>query len=100
MAESLEMKVGPVFQAGYLTNIVVSVIQATNQDVEILHRGSYVRVLVPNRCLLDRKEVESRTGDSFELPRDLEAIMPSFKGKLTMTQDQAIWTLRGAQSGN
>ena len=40
---------------------------------------------------MTRAEIESHAGASFVLPGDLEAIMPSFKGRLTLNEDGAEW---------
>jgi hypothetical protein len=41
--------------------------------------------------VLDRSAVERHAGVAFRLPGDLEAIMPSFKGRLRLTDDEAVW---------
>lgn len=92
--------VGPVLEAGDLADAIVDAIREQNPTVEVEDRGSYLRVLVPGRCVLERAAVERRTGKQFQLPGDLEQVMPSFKGRLSLTGDQAIWVLGegGAES--
>src|SRR2546430_957329 len=57
-------------------------------------RCSYLRVLVPGRCEVTSRTIESVLGRPFRLPGDLEAMMPSFKGRLTLTEDKAVWAFR------
>jgi hypothetical protein len=85
--------VGPVLTPGLLTDAVISAIRAANSGVKVLDRGAYLRVLVSRRCCLDRTQVEAIAGAAFSLPGDLEAIMPSFRGRLTIAGDQALWEL-------
>ena len=40
-------RVGPVLQAGSVANAIVAAIKDLNQDVLVVDRGAYVRVLVP-----------------------------------------------------
>jgi hypothetical protein len=89
--------VGPVFEASSVTDAVVAVIRQHNTDVVVEPRGSYVRVLVPGRCFLDRRDVEELLGTEFRLPGDLEAIMPSFKGRMKLTAEEVVWTSRRAE---
>jgi nitrite reductase/ring-hydroxylating ferredoxin subunit len=85
--------VGPVLQAGPLGAAVVEAIRALNADVRVVDRGAYLRVLCPGRCVVTRSAIEERTGSSFRLPGDLELVMSSFKGRLTVDDDEARWEL-------
>lgn len=85
------MTVGPVLESGALATALVAAIEKVNRNVKITNEGSYIRVSVPDQCLLDRKLVEGQLGHTFELPGDLEAVMPSFKGNLIITEDHALW---------
>jgi hypothetical protein len=91
-------RVGPVLAAGPRAAAVVAAIRADNVGVEVLDRGSYLRVSVIGRCRLTRAAVEALLGEAFELPADLEAIMPSFAGKISIDDAEAIWTASGASS--
>ena len=84
--------VGPVLDAGDAGRAIVAAIRATNAAVEVHDRGAYLRVLVPHRCVLRREAVERELGRGFTLPGDLELVMPSFKGTMTMTADEVMWT--------
>jgi toluene monooxygenase system ferredoxin subunit len=86
-------EVGPVLQAGPVTDAVVSAIRRLNAGVRVVDRGAYVRVLCPRRCVVTRAAIEAATGSAFRLPGDLELIMSSFKGRLAVTADEASWEL-------
>lgn len=85
--------VGPVLQSGPTANAVITAIKATNHHVDLLDRAAYVRVLVPQRCVVTRAAIETALGRPFRLPGDLEAIMSSFKGTFRVTDDEATWEL-------
>jgi len=87
----LNNPVGPVLEAGAAGRAVIAAIQQLNQDVVIQDRGSYYRVLVPGRCRVTREAIEKTLGSSFQLPGDLELIMPAFKGLLSMSDQEAVW---------
>jgi toluene monooxygenase system ferredoxin subunit len=88
--------VGPVLQAGALCDAVRAAIQELNGRVRVLDRGAYVRILVPDRCRVTRGAVERRAGRPLRFPADLEQIMPSFQGELTITEEEAIWSAKDA----
>ncbi len=83
--------VGPVLEVGDVANAIVTAIRKLNKGVVVLDRGSYLRVSVPMQCTLKRSAVEQALGRPFLLPGDLELCMPSFKGKLTINEEEAIW---------
>ena len=62
-----------------------------NPRARVVDRGSYLRVLAPFHCVLDRRMVEHRTGQPFSLPTDLELVMSAFQGKLEISEDKAEW---------
>ena len=88
--------VGPVLEAGETAVAIVAAIRALNANVTVLDRGSYVRVLVPGRCVVTTEAIERALGRPFRLPRDLELVMPSFKGTLSMSEDEVVWAWRSA----
>jgi hypothetical protein len=90
-------KVGPILQAGDVTSALLTAIRELNPDTVVQSRGSYWRVLAPGRCVLTREAAERSLGRSFMLPGDLEAVMPSFKGALSITDDEAVWEYRDRQ---
>jgi MmoB/DmpM family len=87
--------VGPVLIRGRTADALVLAIRATNTDVEVIDRGAYLRVLVPGSCRLSRVAVEAQLGASFRLPADLEEVMPSFKGRLAISEQEVIWYAGG-----
>ena len=83
--------VGPVLESGDVADAVIAAIRALNEDVAVEDRGSYRRVLVPVRCVVTRQAIERALCAKFALPGDLERIMPSFKGRLSIDEDRAEW---------
>lgn len=84
-------RVGPVLQAGTVANAIIAAIKDLNQDVMVVDRGAYMRVLVPRRCIVTRAAIEKHLGRSFRFPGELESVMSAFKGSLQLNQDQAAW---------
>ena len=94
MAEARAVEtVGPVLESGRVGSCIVAAIRNLNHNVTLEDRGSYVRVLVPKRCVVTREAIEALTGEPFHLPGDLEMLMPSFKGRFAVNEDQATWTV-------
>lgn len=89
--------VGPVLENGPAGDAVIAAIRKLNENVTLEDRGSYVRVLVPRRCVVTREAIEAATGQPFALPGDLEAVMPSFKGRFLVNEEQATWTAENAR---
>ncbi len=88
----VETGVGPVLEAGETARAVIAALRRLNTDVVVLDRGSYLRVLVPGRCRMTREAVERALGRPFRLPGDLERVMPSFKGRLVVGDDEVVWS--------
>lgn len=83
--------VGPVLVPSELGLAVLSAIRAENPGVEVQDRGAYLRVLAEARCVARRGAIERALGRPFQLPGDLEQVMPSFKGRLRIEADEAVW---------
>jgi toluene monooxygenase system protein D len=83
--------VGPVLQAGPIAATVIAAIRELNPVVEIVDRGAYLRVLCQGRCRVTRAALERHRGAPFHLPVDLESVMSSFKGRLSMSEEEACW---------
>ena len=83
--------VGPVLQAGPLADAVIAAIRELNAGGEIVDRGAYLRVLCAGRCRVTRAALERHRGGAFRLPVDLESVMSSFKGRLSMSEEEACW---------
>src|SRR5713101_6034647 len=75
-------RVGPVLQSGPVANAIIAAIKDLNQDVMVVDRGAYVRVLVPRCCVVARSAIENHLGRSFRFPGELEMVMSAFKGLL------------------
>jgi hypothetical protein len=84
-------RVGPVLQSGLVANAIIAAIKDLNQDVMVVDRGAYVRVLVPRCCIVTRSAIEKHLGRSFRFPGELETVMSAFKGSLQLNQDDAAW---------
>ena len=83
--------VGPVLQSGPIANAIIAAIMDLNQDVVVVDRGAYVRVLVPQCCVVTRSAIENHLGRPFRFPGELETVMSAFKGSLQLNQDDAAW---------
>ena len=92
-------RVGPVLQAGTLANAIIAAIKDLNQDVLVVDRGAYVRVLVPQCCVVTRSAIEKHLGRPFRFPGELETVMAAFKGSLQLNRDDAAWRF-GARTRN
>jgi hypothetical protein len=87
--------VGPILASGPRADAVVGAIRESHPDVVVVSHGSYVRVGVTGRCAVTRESLTRHAGAPFALPRDLEAIMPSFSGELRITEERVEWVARG-----
>jgi MmoB/DmpM family len=85
--------VGPVLTKGRRAEAVIAAIRELNENTEVIDRGAYLRVSVPTSCTVTRRVIEKHAGEPFVFPSDLEMIMPSFKGRLALTEDVAVWAL-------
>ncbi len=83
--------VGPVLTAGKEARAVVAAIQAANPSATVVDRGVYFRITAPQMCRVTREAIAHELGREFRLPSDLERIMVSFAGKLTVDEDEARW---------
>lgn len=85
--------VGPILIAGALADGIGRAIEAANLQTRCIDRGSYLRVLVPKRCILPLTLAREHCGSDFRLPASLESVMVSFSGCLKMTAAEAVWEL-------
>ena len=85
--------VGPVLERVPLGEAVAAAIRELHPDAEVLDRGAYLRVSVPRRCHVTREAIERHAGTAVLLPRDLERVMSSFKGRFRVTEEEASWVL-------
>jgi toluene monooxygenase system protein D len=84
--------VGPVLEVGEAAEAVIAAIRELNDQVTVQDRGAYLRVLVPRRCIVRRDAIERALGRPFALPGDLERLMPSFRGRMTIDDELAEWS--------
>lgn len=83
--------VGPVLLPSDVGLAVLSAIRAANLGVEVQDRGAYLRVLSRDTCVVTRRGIEAALGRPVRLPSDLELCMPSFKGRLSVDAERAVW---------
>jgi MmoB/DmpM family len=86
-------RVGPVLQAGTVANAIIAAIKDLNQDVMVVDRGAYVRVLVPQCCVVTRSAIEKHLGRPFRFPGELETVMSAFKGSLQLNRTMRLGDL-------
>jgi toluene monooxygenase system protein D len=91
-------RVGPVLQSGAVATAIIAAIKDLNQDVMVVDRGAYVRVLVPRCCVVTRSAIEKHLGRSFRFPGELETVMSAFKGSLELNQNDAAWRFAQPQT--
>jgi hypothetical protein len=91
-------RVGPVLQSGPVAHAIIAAIKDLNQDVMVVDRGAYVRVLVPRCCVVTRSAIETHLGRSFRFPGELEIVMSGFKGSLQLNQHDAAWRFAQTQA--
>src|SRR6201982_1163418 len=91
-------RVGPVLQSGTVANAIIAAIKDLNEDVMVVDRGAYVRVLVPRCCVVTRSAIEKHLGRSFRFPGELETVMSAFKGSLELNQNDAAWRFSSPQT--
>jgi toluene monooxygenase system protein D len=91
-------RVGPVLLSGPVANAIIAAIKDLNQDVMVMDRGAYIRVLVPQYCVVTRSAIEKHLGRAFRFPGELETVMSAFKGSLDLNQDDAAWRFGRCQT--
>ncbi len=84
-------EVGPVLLVGRVTDAIVAAIRKQNAGARVSLRGSYVRVSVPERCEVESAVVQQILGERFHMIQDLERVMASFRGRLSLSEDAACW---------
>lgn len=83
--------VGPVLLPSEVGLAILAAIVAANSGVQVQDRGAYLRVLAQGKCLVTRQGIETALGRQVRLPSDLELCMPSFKGRLRVDAELAVW---------
>ena len=85
-------RAGPDLFAGDVGQAVIEALREDNPELEVRDWGAYLRASAPERCVLRRATVERRLGGPFTLPGDLERIMPSCRGRISIAQDEVVWS--------
>ena len=82
------MTVGPIIQAGEFAEAVTAAVREDNagKEVNVIDRGSYVRIEVDGECIIRRETLESELGRPFRMA-ELEVNMPSFVGQIETASD-------------
>lgn len=90
----MENAVGPVLRMCEELEAVIRAIVDDNpeQSVDVVDCGAYVRVHAPRSLRLTLASLRRHVGRRFAL-RQLEAIMPSFAGRIETTSEQITWSL-------
>ncbi len=84
-------RAGPDLLAGTLGLAVIDALREDNPALEVRDWGAFLRASAPARCVLRRATVERRLGEPFQLPGDLERIMPSCQGRISFAEDEVVW---------
>jgi|TARA_B110000881_G_scaffold218935_1_gene239552 toluene monooxygenase system protein D len=81
--------VGPIIQAGEMAEAVLEAARLDNEGskVNVVDRGSYIRIQLESECILRRKTIEKALGRPFRMT-DLEVIMPGFEGRIDTSTEQ------------
>jgi len=85
---------GPVLVPSEMGLAIVAAIRASNVGVQVEDRGAYLRVSAGSRCVVTRQAIEAALGRPVQLPGDLEQCMPSFRGRLRVDPEHAVWEAR------
>jgi len=83
--------VGPILINAVLTPAVIQAILMSNSTAQVIYNGAYTRIQAEQQCILSVATIEKIIGTAFRLPTDLEKIMCSFVGKLTMNEKEVRW---------
>lgn len=80
--------VGPVLRAGELADVVVEAIRLDNPDadVSVIDKRAYLRVQIPDECIVRRTTVEQLLRRPFAM-QDIEPILASFSGQIEATEN-------------
>ncbi|MEN0137028.1 MAG: MmoB/DmpM family protein [Rhodococcus sp. (in: high G+C Gram-positive bacteria)] len=89
--------VGPVLRMGDELDQIVAAIEDDNPDIEIevIDRGSYVRVQGEDRVVLTEATLQAYLGSDYRI-RSLENLMSSFSGRAITASDSITWQSAGA----
>ncbi len=92
-------RAGPDLFADAVGFAVIDALREDNPELEVRDWGAFVRASAPARCVLRRATVERRLGEPFQLPGDLERIMPSCRGRISIGEDEVVWAAEARELG-
>lgn len=89
--------VGPILSLGDETDQIIAAIEDDNPhtEIEIIDRGSYVRIQGEERLVLTEATLQSYLGSEYRI-RSLENLMSSFVGRAITASDKITWERKGA----
>ena len=75
--------VGPIIQAGEMAEAIIEAAGIDNEGskVNIVDRGSYIRIQLESECILRRETIENSLGRPFRMA-DIELVMPGYEGRI------------------
>ena len=81
--------VGPIIQAGEMAEAIIEAAGIDNKGskVNVVDRGSYIRIQLESECILRRETIEKSLGRPFRMA-DLELVMPGFEGRIDTSTEQ------------
>jgi toluene monooxygenase system protein D len=84
--------VGPILRMGDDIEEVIAAIEDDNPDteVEVIDRGSYVRVQGEGRLVLTEQALQRYLGKDYVI-RSIQTMMPSFAGRIITSSDSITW---------
>ncbi len=90
----MQHPVGPILRMGDEVDLVVEAIRDDNPDreVEVIDRGSYVRVQADGYLLVTEASLKKHLGEGYEM-RSLEGMLSAFAGRINTASDHIEWTL-------
>lgn len=92
MKQATKSMVGPVLRMVEDVDAIVHAIEEDNpgKEIEVIDRGSYVRVQTEGYMKVTRATIERHIGRSFPL-RELEMMLSSFAGRIYTSSDEIVW---------
>jgi toluene monooxygenase system protein D len=84
--------VGPILRMGDSVELVIAAIRDDNPgvDIEVIDRGSYVRVQGEDRLRLTQETLRDYLGGDFAIA-SLGNMMSSFQGRVVSGSDEFAW---------
>ena len=87
-----ENAVGPVLRMCDEVEFVIAAIREDNpgSDIEVIDRGSYVRVQASDKLIITEATLQEYLGTGFKI-RSLEGMLSSFARRITTSSDRIEW---------